>query len=343
MEAALYDDRNGYYNGRREGPETGVDFATSVTISPVFSYSIAQLANEFLNRFDDEVCSIVDIGCGDGELIRSVARFCRMTAPMARFFGVDRALRNRVADKNVIFCRSLGSIPDSGPTFLFSNELFDALPVHRVVQTGRGLEELGVEQDEGVPGWSQRPAPEALSRYLAERGVELEVGQIADFTPEWAAFYSAMLLRFEQALAVTIDYGFDGAKLFDARVRPTGTVAAVRGHSISRDLLAEPGSSDLTAHVNFSDLQTTGEEAGYTTLLWTRQARFLLSIGALDHPLLKPLDDDARLPLSDSLEVRDARAAARSLLLPAGIGDEMRVLVQARNVPMSGWSFQSQL
>ena len=35
--------------------------------------------------------------------------------------------------------------------------------------------------------------------------------------------------------------------------------------------------------------------------------------------------------------------SARRLILPDGIGEDIRVLVQGKNVPREGWSFQRKL
>src|SRR5688572_2114704 len=90
MELALYHPELGYYS-RRENPvgKRG-DYVTAPSLSPAFSFGIARLFREFLGRCEGEVCSFVDIGCGDGELVRGVA--AHIDDERARFFGVDRAL-----------------------------------------------------------------------------------------------------------------------------------------------------------------------------------------------------------------------------------------------------------
>ncbi|MBI2214297.1 MAG: SAM-dependent methyltransferase [Acidobacteria bacterium] len=110
-----------------------------------------------------------------------------------------------------------------------------------------------------------------------------------------------------------------------------------RGHEVHRDLFADPGRQDLTAHVNFDDLERAGADRGFSTLAFTRQARFLLSIGITEHPLFSPLEE---VDLVKALQTQVERENARRLVLPDGIGDEIRVLVQGKGVPGEGWSFQ---
>jgi len=90
VEVALYHPEHGYYSQSRSPVGREGDFVTSPALSPVFSFSLGRLVREFLSHYTDEVCSIVDIGCGDGALIREVAG--SLSCQATRFFGVDRSL-----------------------------------------------------------------------------------------------------------------------------------------------------------------------------------------------------------------------------------------------------------
>ncbi|HEY4641594.1 MAG TPA: hypothetical protein VII75_09640, partial [Thermoanaerobaculia bacterium] len=70
------------------------------------------------------------------------------------------------------------------------------------------------------------------------------------------------------------------------------------------------------------------------------QVKFLLALGITEHPLFAPLEDEKLESVEAALALREAREEARRLVLPDGIGEEIRVLVQARGVPLEGWSFQ---
>jgi SAM-dependent MidA family methyltransferase len=141
-------------------------------------------------------------------------------------------------------------------------------------------------------------------------------------------------------IIVTFDYGMPQQQLFSSRTRRFGTAAAYAGHQVSRDLLANPGEQDLTAHVNFTDLQQAGHRNGFATLFFDRQAKFLLAAGATEHELFKPLEE---LGSDDVVALREQREDARRLVLPDGIGEDIRVLVQGKGVEREGWSFQRRL
>lgn len=333
MEVALYHPELGYYARARSPVSRDGDYVTSPAISPVFGDSLSGLVRELMSRTDDEVCSIVDMGGGDGSLINTLY----VDDPRARFFGVDRSLERMVKRSGVEYASQLSSVPQKGAQLVISNELFDALPFARLVMRGEHPHELWVTERDGELDWSEHEAESVYDEYFAERGIELEEGQFADVSLEWEALYRDLCGFVQRGLIVTFDYGLPESKLFRGRIHRFGTAAAYTHHRVTRDLLANPGLQDLTAHINFTDLQRAGESMGFTTLFFDIQAKFLLALGAAEHELIAPRDD------VDSLEMREAREDAKRLILPDGIGAEIRVLVQGRGIGLEGWSFQKKL
>lgn len=310
MEVVLYHPQFGYYSREAHPAGKGGDFVTAPSLSPAFSFAIARLVREFVSRCEGEVFTFVDIGAGDGSLINIVAS---QTSENVRFVAVDRTRGTSIED-----------VPRDGAHLIFSNELYDAFPFARLVQRGEHLHELWVTSD---LDWTEREAPAPYEDYFASHGIELQDGQFADVSLEWEAFHRDVVDRFDRALFVTFDYGHPAAKLFSSRARRFGTAASYREHRVTRDLLANPGEQDLTAHINFSDLQ----RADADTLFFDRMNKFLLALGITEHEAFRSETDF------------QAREDARRLVLPDGIGEDLRVLVQGKGVPLQGWSFQSRL
>ena len=179
--------------------------------------------------------------------------------------------------------------------------------------------------------------------YFAAQRIELADGQFADVSLEWGALYADIARDTPQGLIVTFDYGFPRQQLFHSRIRRFGTAAAYAQQRVTRDLLANPGEQDLTAHINFSDLIEAGEQEGFRTLFFDRQAKFLLALGITEHELFAPVESLTPASLAEGVDLLDARDQARRLVLPDGIGEDIRVLVQARGVALDGWSFQREL
>lgn len=369
MEVALYHPEHGYY-ARAENPVGKErDYVTSPSLSPLFADTLSLLVTEFASRGGDEVSTVVDIGCGDGSLIHSLyeAHGARATShgaratspakddsagevarpPVVRFYGVDRSLSRVIRKDGVHFVGSLAEVPREGQHLLIANELFDALPVHRLVQRGEHLHELWVTERDGELDWSEHEAPAPFEDYFAGRNIELADGQFVDLSLEWESQFEEMCDFLRRGVIVVFDYGYPEKRLFDPRARRFGTAASYRQHRVSRDLLADPGLQDLTAHINFTDLIRAGERKGLRTVFFDRQAKFLLSLGGAEHDLLRPIDESMEQSEITSLEgglaLLQQREDAKRLLLPDGIGEDIRVLVQIKDLDDSGWSFQRPL
>ena len=341
VEEALYDPVSGYYSGRRMSPSKTGDFVTSPLISPAFSYALARLFGEFVDRIEADSYSFVDVGCADGFLLSSVLSMLD-SVPAVEVIGIDRSDRAR-RDDRIRFATSISDVPSDRPAFVICNELYDAFPFTRVVMRSTGLHELWVRESDESREWVERPATADQIAYLDRNGVMLDAGQFADFSMEWETFHRNLTSRVERLMVVVFDYGYEADRLFSSRIRRYGTAAGYRGQRVHRDLLEAKGESDLTAHVNFTDLMRAMEASGGSTLSFDRQNGFLLKIGILGHPDLAPAEEENAPTLEVALNRNDERDSARRLILPDGIGEEMRVLVQTRGIPTEGWSFQKKL
>ncbi|HSP33036.1 MAG TPA: SAM-dependent methyltransferase [Thermoanaerobaculia bacterium] len=286
VEVALYHPEFGYY-AKQARPEA--DYITSPRLSQLFSETLTGLIGEFSSRVGDAVSTVVDVGCGDGSLILNMSS--RVPSSGVRWFGVDRSLERlrpeASANPDLHFVRTIDEVSRDGAHLVIANELFDALPFARLVQRDEHLHELWVSDRSGELDWSEYEAPGPYEDYFASRGIALQDGQFADISLEWDAYYRDLCRFVQRGMIVVFDYGFPQEKLFHARVRRFGTAASYHAHRVTRDLLANPGEQDITAHINFTDLIRAGEESGFTTLYFDRQAKFLLSLGAADNPMLR--------------------------------------------------------
>ena len=309
MEEALYG-QGGYYNREHVAIGERGDFVTGSSLSPLFGRTTARL----LRRLDDALdqsADLLEAGYGSGTHLRAVAAAVGGTR---RLYGWDRVARHP----------GEGLEPLAGPEALdagisglvFSYELFDALSVHRLVGGEDGaVGELWVVLDEeGAFCWQtgelSRPG---LDEMLD--GATLEPGQVADLAPGWAPLYRRLAGALSGGLIVTCDYGFERSALLDTRIRRHGTLACYRAHQVHRDALRDPGEQDLTAHVDFTALREAGEQEGLETVVLTRQARWLTALG-----------------IFDEIEGEAERRQAAALLDGGAMGEEIRVLVQARGV-----------
>jgi SAM-dependent MidA family methyltransferase len=309
MEAALYGE-GGYYARERLAIGPRGDFVTGSSWSPLFGRTTARL----LRRLDAALRSpadLLEVGPGTGAHLRAVVA---AAGGPRRVVACDRVRRAWPAGVEAV------DAPEEAGRLrgmVFSYELFDALPVHRLLgRSGERVEELRVAISAGGDlVWEPGPVSDSrLTEWLADRGVVLEPGQVADLSLDWVPLYRRLAAALEEGLLVTCDYGFETAALFDRRVRQAGTLACYRGQRVHRDALRDLGDQDLTAHVDFAALRAAGEAAGLTTVAFLRQAPYLVAAGVFDELALAP----------------ELSGDAQRLLDGEGMGEAIRVLVQAR-------------
>jgi SAM-dependent MidA family methyltransferase len=314
MEAALYGPQ-GYYR-RPDLPigETG-DYVTGSSLSPLFGRATARL----LSRLDSALgrpADFFEAAYGTGAHLASVVAG---SEPGRHFLAWDRI--ERPVPAGVERVSELEAVPERGIAgLIFSYELFDALPVHRLIgRSGGALGELWVA-DDGSGGftWKEGELSDlSLAGLLRDPDVTLEPGQVADLAPGWAPLYRQLARRLDRGLLVTCDYGFERERLLDPRVRQHGTLACYTRQRVHRNPFVKIGEQDLTAHVDFTTLRQAGETEGLTTVALTRQALWLTACGLFEE-----------IAEADPATRREAMA----LLDGEGMGEEIRVLVQARGV-----------
>jgi SAM-dependent MidA family methyltransferase len=206
---------------------------------------------------------------------------------------------------------------------VFANELLDAFPVHRVaVRDGRLLELFVSVNDENGFIWTERePSTSRLAEYLANSGVELAEGQIAEINLDAAQWLSRAASIFKRGFLIIVDYGAEASDLYAAPDRFGGTLRAFHRHVVADDLLARPGEQDLTTTIDWSNVRKAGEEFGLGTVSFARQDEFLLRAGILER--LERLASDA----SSESEALILRSSVRDLILPGGMSESFQVLV----------------
>jgi SAM-dependent MidA family methyltransferase len=186
MEAALYDSREGYYAGGARIGEPG-DFVTSPHVTPDFAAAIARRFCRETRGFEGPV-DFVEVGAGEGRFLEdfaaALAREDASFAARVRLTAVERAAgaREKLAARTVKprILESAGDLAESSVSgWIFSNELYDALPVARVCGADDGLRELRVGTDSQGFTWVRSPSPAEYRDYRAAFGVTLEPGQAA--------------------------------------------------------------------------------------------------------------------------------------------------------------------
>lgn len=337
MRAALYDSAEGYYRKPqhqiwgREG-----DYRTSSERSDLFAGTFARyFAGLYQQLGNPQSFSIVEVGGGAGHFAFGVLQTLQIYFPQvfaATHYVFDElsepaqtAARQRLAPlAGRVEFGSLDAL-QLDPGIVFSNELLDAFPVHRVILVDGKLCEyyVGLGIDEQFD-WVIGPASTALlGEYLKQHDIHLCEGQVAEVSLEIEQWLTNISERLRRGYLITVDYGAEAAELYSSVERKQGTLRGFQQHAFIENVLASPGDSDLTTTVNWTAVRAAGEKFGLKTLHFARQDKFLLEAGLLDQLAVQSenVSDAERIRLS---------TATREMILPNGMAASFQVLVQEK-------------
>lgn len=337
MRECLYHPGHGYYSAR--DARRFADFYTSVDVHPIFGRLLArQLAEmwELLGR--PGPFWVVEAGAGTGRLARHVldfaARELRDFYGVLKYVAVESSPARRAAQAAELAGHaeagracSAAELPAAIPVgCVFSNELFDALPVHRVMREQGALREIHVGLH-GEEFCEQLGAPStpALAEYFRAQGIELREGQQAEAGLAACEWIEGAGRRLGRGFVLTVDYGHEARELYN-ELHARGTLLAYQRHRASEDYFRAPGEQDLTAHVNFTALDLCGRRAGLLRTGWVSQAQFLLTLGRFNQ--FADLYEEAQ---SEVERVR-ARLLLKNLIHPEGMGETFQVLIQHKGI-----------
>ncbi len=362
MEICLYDPAAGYYSRNAEQFGKAGDFYTSSDVHAIFGRLLARQFEEMWQSLDrPHEIEILELGPGRGLFARDVLDWSKKKFPdlfailhytvqeasptlraklrdtLREHIGTSKAavpeerlsLAQRfsagtggksaqVPEERLNFIRR--TRPPATPLIIFANEFFDALPVE--ILSTEGKLHLALENNRLHEVWLPPAAEELefIDRYGVhpEPGERIEVPLIAQ---DWIAHIAQSISR---GFLLIIDYGYTRAEQLAGRHR--GTLMAYRHHSASSDPYQAPGEQDLTAHVNFTALASSAEQAGMQVRDPVTQSQFLMSIGEKDH--FANAFEDCRLPQ----EHAKVALQLKHLITPAGMGENFQVLVASRGV-----------
>ena len=285
------------------------DFTTAPEICQAFGEVLglwAAVTWEQLGR--PSPVTLAEAGPGRGTLMRDALRAIGAAAPA---FGavlsvhlVEASPGLRAAQASVlesaIWHDDAGSLPDQ-PLILLANEFLDALPIRQFARRGGAWVERFVRDG----GFVENPAP-APGREAGDG----EVVEVREAAAELAGTLGRRLAA-RPGAALFLDYG-------PAESTPGDSLQAIRAGRPA-DPLSEPGSADLTAHVDFASLIRAARAAGASAHGPIPQGVFLTRLG-----LLQRTDRLARTqPPARALALIDA---ARRLVEPDQMGRLFKAL-----------------
>lgn len=328
---ALYHPEWGYYMKQGEKVGRKGDFITTSNISDIYG----RLLSKWFLRLQEELNLppyFCEIGAGNGRFAAAFIDEWKKNCDEPLFYFIveespyHRELQKEIIqfDSNIKQVESLESI-SSFSGVIFSNELFDALPVHVIEKKSGTLMEVMISYEKDALAEKLVPLDnEEIKRYLTDNQMDILDDQRIEIPLSMVDMLKRISNVLEQGIVVTVDYGYSNEEWLEP-IHRDGSLRGYYKHQQLNNVLENPGDMDITSHIHLDALRTYGEKFHLNFVSQQRQDEFLISIG-----ILKELED--HYDPNPFSEVSKRNRSIRSLILPSGMSSYFHVVIQKKGL-----------
>jgi SAM-dependent MidA family methyltransferase len=332
ISAVLYHPEFGYY--MKDKPKIGKqgDFITTSNISDVYGRLMAKWFSYICEKtkLPPVFC---EVGAGTGRFANAfLQEWHKSIGTSLTYIIVESSPYHRKEQRellqpyaSLVQVESLEMIdPFSG--MVFSNELFDALPVHVIEKINGEFVEVMVGMSDDGQLFEQREAltNQAILSFLADSHLIIKEKQRIEIPLAMETMIEDISKVLREGFVVTADYGYSNEEWANPR-RKQGSLRGYHQHMMIDDVLQHPGEMDITTHIHFDHLVQKGMKQQLELLTKLRQDEFLLKAG-----ILKELEEHYD-PNPFSVVSRRNRAI-RSLILPSGMSTYFHIIIQQKGL-----------
>ncbi|WP_019272143.1 class I SAM-dependent methyltransferase [Neisseria lactamica] len=336
MELVLYAPQYGYYTGGSHKIGNDGDFITAPTLTPLFARTLARQLQELLPQ---TAGNIYEFGAGTGQLAADLLN--SLSDGINRYYIIEISPELAARQKNLIQTLvpqaaqkvvHLSALPETFDGIIVGNEVLDAMPVEIIRKDEGGLfEHIGVCLDNGRFAYSARPLNDpSLSASASLYFPQTDFPYTGELHPQQYAFIRTLASKLEHGCMIFIDYGFDAAQYYHPQ-RNQGTLIGHYRHHVIHNPFDFIGLSDLTAHVNFTDIAQAGTDGGLDLIGYLPQSHFLLNLGITG--LL------AQTGQTDSAAYIREAAAVQKLIDQHEMGELFKVIAFGKNINIDWTGF----
>ena len=342
MHQALYTPNLGYYSAGSQKFGADGDFITAPELTPLFGQAVANQCQQVLTSLDDPL--VFEFGAGSGKLCVDILTHLEHLDCLPRAYHILEVSGHLQRRQQELILAKIPHLADkvkwltawplqSFAGVVIANEVLDAMPVHRFLQTKDGrlesyiaLNPAGELHEVFEPCTNPR-----LSTYL-QAALPCDIypyqSEANLFLDDWLRQCAAMI---DRGAFFIIDYGFPRHEYYHPD-RHSGTLMCHYRHLAHSNPLVHIGEQDITAHVDFTHVAEAAYDAGFHVAGYTNQASFLLANDLLS--LLANVEDEhARI---------NSQQAVKQLLQPNEMGELFKVIALTKHIelPLNGFQLQ---
>lgn len=334
ISTVLYHPECGYYMRDKQKIGKHGDFITTSNIYDIYGRLMAKWFSWICEEKQLEPI-FCEIGAGNGRFAKAfLQEWSESIQKPIEYIIVESSPYHRKLQKELLSSdlsitqvESLNEI-QTFEGIIFSNELFDALPVHVIEKVNGEMFEVMIGcQNEQLYEKRIPLTNAAIHAYLEENQLQLNEKQRMEIPLFMENMIHDISRTLSKGLVVTADYGYTNEEWM-APQRARGSLRGYYQHQMIDDVLQYPGEMDITTHIHFDSLIQKGEQEGLKLVRKLRQDEFLLKAG-----ILKDLENhyDPN-PFSD---VSKRNRAIRSLIIPSGMSAYFHIVIQEKSLQLT--------
>lgn len=338
MQLALYAPQWGYYTGGATKIGQAGDFITAPTLSPLFG---ASLAIQIIDLLEETDGNIYEFGAGTGALAATLLQNIPENL-LKNYYIIE--LSSDLAQRQQDYLRQhvpqhvhkvhyLTELPEFFDGIILGNEVLDAMPVERVMRDEHGdFFQVGVSVENQIFYLKNKPL---YNPNIAEMAQMYFPHVPYPYTSEvhlaQNAFVRTLAEKLQRGAMIWIDYGFDSKQYYHEQ-RDDGTLIGHNAHHSIHDPFFRLGLTDLTAHINFTDIAEVAMQTDLDLIGYTSQAMFLFNLGILD--LL-----NQSYPDKTTREYVEAAHAVQVLTGQHEMGELFKIMALGKNISVDWRGF----
>ena len=282
---ALYDKKFGYYMQKNPFGKQG-DFITSPLISNLFGEMLAIWCVSFWNHLKKpKKILLVELGPGDGTLCKDLLNTFKKFKDFYNSLEINlletsvqlkKIQKKKINNKKVKWIKTIEEI-NEGPVIILANEFFDALPIKQIFKENKSFFEkyVTLSKDKKKIEFLKKKADKDLIKNIRKLNL-ITYGNTIEYPIKALKFLKVIAKKIDKFDGgfLTFDYGYKIKKNKD-------TLQSIKKHR-QLGALINPGSSDLTSHVNFKLFNEFLNKHNLDVDKIVTQSEFLKKMGILE-------------------------------------------------------------
>lgn len=343
MQLALYTPQFGYYTGGAHKIGQSGDFITAPTLTPLFGQT---LATQLAPLLPQTAGNIYEFGAGTGALAATLLNSLSNQTSFNQYIIIELSaeLAQRQQQHITQYAPQMlnkvswqQTLPEHFDGIIIGNEVLDAMPIERIcLQTDGRFERVYIGyENQQFTYQNQTLADQHLlnsAKNYFPKVHEIDAPYTSELHPTQYAFINTLAQKLIRGTMIFIDYGFDEHEYYHPQ-RQDGTLIGHHAHHSIHDPFFRLGLTDLTAHVNFSDIAAAACDANQLDLIgYTTQANFLFNLGLLEQL-------SAQHSPTNSPDYVQAAHAVHLLTAPHEMGELFKVIAFGKNIAIDWQGF----